>query len=58
MFQHMETALWRSTAIELASAIAKGEVGAVEVVHAHLARIAAVNPAANAITNFLEQGGA
>lgn len=51
----MDSGLWRLTASELANAIAIGEVGAVEVVRAHLARIATVNPRVNAITKVLEE---
>ena len=51
----MDNGLWRLTASELANAIATGEVGAVEVVRAHLARIATANPRVNAITNVLEE---
>src|ERR1700681_4167520 len=41
--------LWRSTATQLARAIAGGELSAVEVVEAHIARIEAVDPALNAV---------
>ena len=41
--------LWRSTATQLAAAIAGGELSAAEVVEAHIARIEAVNPALNAV---------
>jgi amidase len=51
----MENELWRLTANELANAISKGELGAVEVVRAYFARIATVNPKVNAITNILEE---
>ena len=51
----MDNGLWRLTASELANAIATGEVGAVEVVRAHLERIATTNPRVNAITNVLEE---
>lgn len=51
----MENELWRLTASELASAIAKGEVGAVEAVRAYLARIESVNPRVNAVTNVLKE---
>ena len=37
----------------LAKAIEKGDVSTLEVVDAHLERIAAVNPAVNAVTNVL-----
>ena len=37
------------------SAIAKGEVGAVEAVRAYLARIESVNPRVNAVTNVLKE---
>ncbi len=42
--------LWRLSARELAGAIRDGEVSSREVVEAHLARVAAVNPAVNALT--------
>ena len=45
--------MWRRSATELASAIASGEVSAVEVVQSHLDRIEAVNPAVNAVTLVL-----
>lgn len=45
--------LWRKSAGELAGLIAKGEVSSVEVVTAHLERIAQVNPALNAVTVVL-----
>jgi amidase len=51
----MDRGLWRLTASELANAIAIGEVRAVEVVRAHLARIATVYPRVNAITKVLEE---
>src|SRR6187401_3297985 len=41
------------TAIELASRIRRKEVSAREVVNAHLARIAAVNPKINAIVTLV-----
>jgi amidase len=50
----MDRTLWSLTALELAGVIASGEAGALEVVRAHLDRIAAVNPAVNAITNLLD----
>jgi Asp-tRNA(Asn)/Glu-tRNA(Gln) amidotransferase A subunit family amidase len=49
----MESALWRLTAMELASEIAEGRLGAVEIGDTHLARITAVNRALNAITHVL-----
>jgi len=45
--------LWRRGAGELARMIAAGEVTSAEVVDAHLARIEAVNPALNAVTEVL-----
>jgi fatty acid amide hydrolase len=45
----MATTLTKLSAVELAQRIAGGEVSAVEVVEAHLARIAAVNPKLNAV---------
>ena len=45
--------LWRLGAGELAAMIAKGEVSSAEVVDAHLARIDAVNPRLNALTQVL-----
>ena len=45
--------LWEWSAGELAGAIAGGEVTAVEVVQAHLDRIAAVNGRVNAVTRVL-----
>ena len=45
--------MWRRSATELASAIASGDVSAVEVVQSHLERIEAVNPAVNAVTLVL-----
>jgi amidase len=44
------TELWRMSASDLARMIRSGEVSSREVVEAHLARIAAVNPVINAIT--------
>jgi amidase len=46
--------LWRLSAIELARRIASRDVSAAEVVDAHLARIAAVNPAMNAVVRVLD----
>ena len=45
--------LWQHGAGELARMIAAGEVSSAEVVDAHLARIEAVNPALNAVTEVL-----
>jgi amidase len=47
------TELWRRSATELAKAIARGDVSSIEVVQAHLGRIAAVNAKVNAITLVL-----
>ncbi len=48
-----DSELWRLSAGELAGAIRDRKVSSREVVEAHLARIAAVNPAVNAITVVL-----
>ena len=48
--------LWELGAVELAAAVGGGEVSAVEVVDAHLGRIADANPAVNAVTNVLADG--
>lgn len=45
--------LWRHSATELADLIRRGQVTSAEVVKAHLARIAAVNPKVNAVTVVL-----
>jgi amidase len=47
------TDLWRRSAIDLARMIASGETTSAEVVDAHLARIAAVNPKLNAVVRVL-----
>jgi amidase len=49
----MDMELWKLGVSELPAAIGGGEVGAVEVVDAHLGRIADVNPSVNAVTNLL-----
>ncbi len=49
----MNTELWKHHATELGAAVVRGEVSAAEVVESHLERIAAVNPAANAITQLM-----
>ncbi|TVL88737.1 amidase [Streptomyces sp. SAJ15] len=49
----MDTELWQLSAAELARAVAAGDVSALDVVNAHLARVAVVNPRVNAITNLL-----
>jgi len=49
----MSNELWRCSAVELARRIAAREVSSREVVDAHLTRIAAVNPALNAVTVVL-----
>jgi amidase len=49
----VEAELWKCTAAELAAAVAEGEVSAAEVIESHLARIAEVNPAVNAVTQTL-----
>ncbi len=48
--------LWRKSAGALARMIAGGDVSSAEVVDAHLARIEAVNPALNAVTEVLADG--
>lgn len=48
----MQPSLVFMPAVELASAIRSGENTAVEVVEAHLSRIAAVNPRLNAVVQF------
>ena len=45
--------VWRKSATELARLIAGKEVSSTEVVEAHLARIAAVNPKVNAVVRVL-----
>ena len=47
--------LWECGAGELAAMIRAKQVSSVEVVEAHLARIDAVNPAVNAITEVLAE---
>ncbi|MFD8544371.1 amidase [Streptomyces sp. NPDC059649] len=49
----MPSALWKLTAAAQAAAVRDGDVSAVELVDAHLARIAEVNPAVNAVTQLL-----
>jgi amidase len=49
----MADELWRQPAVKLAVMIAKGETTSTAVVEAHLARIADVNPAVNAIPVLL-----
>ncbi|RKT57942.1 amidase [Saccharothrix australiensis] len=44
--------MWERTAVEQAAAVRSGEVSAVELVRAHLARIAEVNPRYNAVTQL------
>ncbi len=51
----MREALWKRTAGDLASLIARREVSSREVVEAHLERIATVNPAINAMPTVLEK---
>jgi Asp-tRNA(Asn)/Glu-tRNA(Gln) amidotransferase A subunit family amidase len=46
---------WRS-ATDLVDLLRTGEVGAVELLDLHLERVAAVNPALNAIVAFDEDG--
>ena len=47
--------LWRRSASELAALIARKEASSREVVEAHLARIAAVNPKLNAVVKVLAE---
>src|SRR5947199_8273006 len=47
--------LWRASAHELATAIRTKAVSSREVIEAHLARIAAVNPVLNALTVVLAE---
>ena len=49
----MASELWRRSACELAASIRSGQVSSREVLEAHLARIEAVNPIVNAITEVL-----
>ncbi|MGK5632560.1 amidase [Streptomyces sp. URMC 123] len=48
-----EKELWRRNATELGAAVARGEVDAAEVVESHLERVAATNPAVNAVTQLM-----
>jgi amidase len=50
--QTMSEELWRRSATDLTAAIRRREVSCVEVMEAHLARIAAVNPLINAIVSL------
>jgi amidase len=50
-----QSELWRASAHELATAIRTRAVSSREVIEAHLARIAAVNPALNALTVVLAE---
>lgn len=52
----MSNELWRCSAVELARRIAAREASSREVIEAHLARIAQVNPGLNAITVVLADG--
>ena len=49
--------LWKQSALELAQAIARGQVSSVEVVQAHLDRISSVNEKVNAVTRVLSDSG-
>ena len=51
----MRNALWKMPARAQAAAVRTGEVSAVELVEAHLERIAEVNPAVNAVTQLLAE---
>ena len=46
----MDVELWKHTAAKLASAIARGEVSATEVISSHLERITEINSTYNAVT--------
>lgn len=50
---HKDVELWKLDGLEAAAAVGRGEVGAMEVLEAHLGRIAAVNPSVNAVANLL-----
>jgi amidase len=50
------TELWRRSATELAQLIAARQASSAEVVEAHLARIAAINPKLNAVVRVLADG--
>ncbi|MBB5954682.1 amidase [Saccharothrix tamanrassetensis] len=47
--------MWEWTAVDQAAAMRSGEVSAVELVRAHLDRIAEVNPRLNAVTQLLAE---
>ncbi len=49
----MSNQIWRMTAAQLADGIRAGELTAVEVVEAHLARISTTNPTVNAVVSTL-----
>jgi amidase len=51
----MANDLWQLGAVQTAEKIASGDVSSVEVTEAHLARMARVNPALNAVTNDLSE---
>ena len=51
----MKDELWRNSAVDLAAAIARKQVSSREVVEAHLARTAEVNPKVNAVTATLAE---
>ncbi|MGP8298653.1 amidase [Streptomyces inhibens] len=51
----MRNVLWKMAARAQAAAVRSGEVSAMELVDAHLERIAAVNPAVNAVTQLLAE---
>lgn len=51
----MTQSLWKRSATELAAAIRGGETTSREVLEAHLARVAEVNPAVNAVTEVLTE---
>ncbi|MFF3013573.1 amidase [Streptomyces sp. NPDC057939] len=52
----MGDALWKMSAGRQAAAVRSGEVSAAELVGSHLERIAAVNPAVNAVTRLIADG--
>lgn len=51
----MRNVLWKMAAAAQARAVRTGEVSAVELIDAHLERIAEVNPAVNAVTQLLAE---
>jgi amidase len=51
----MDDEMWRMTAVRQAAAVRAGQISAVALVEQHLARIAEVNPAVNAVTQVLAE---